>query len=165
MRAAMQKFEEGGATVIQLQTSHAFHSRIVAPANEPLRRFLEGLEISLPSIPITANVDGSFYPDSVSDTEEVKDVILEKLAPQMSSAVEWTSQVESMKDAGARIYLEVGPKRALALFAEQILDEEECIVNITNHPKIIAVSKTFKMDKIFDSLTKSSLCFDKNTSI
>ena len=71
----------------------------MVPANEPLRRFLEGLEISLPSIPITANVDGSFYPDSVSDTEEVKDVILEKLAPQMSSAVEWTSQVESMRDA------------------------------------------------------------------
>ena len=143
MREAMQKFEEGGATVIQLQTSHAFHSRIVAPANEPLRRFLEGLEISLPSIPITANVDGSFYPDSVSDTEEVKDVILEKLAPQMSSAVEWTSQVESMRDAGARIYLEVGPKRALALFAGQILDEDECIVNITNHPKAGGITSFF----------------------
>ena len=88
-------------------------------------------------------MDGSFYPDSVSDTEEVKDVILEKLAPQMSSAVEWTSQVESMKDAGARIYLEVGPKRALALFAEQILDEEECIVNITNHPKAGGITSFF----------------------
>ena len=74
---------------------------------------------------------------------KVKDAILEKLAPQMSSAVEWTSQVESMKDAGARIYLEVGPKRALALFAEQILDEEECIVNITNHPKAGGITSFF----------------------
>ena len=143
MREAMKRFEEGGATVIQLQTSHAFHSRIVAPANEPLRRFLEGLEISLPSIPITANVDGSFYPDSVSDGKQVKEAILEKLAPQMSSAVEWTSQVESMRDAGARIYLEVGPKRALALFANQILDEKECLVNITNHPKAGGITSFF----------------------
>lgn len=143
MREAMKRFEEGGATVIQLQTSHAFHSRIVAPANEPLRRFLEGLEISLPSIPITANVDGSFYPNTVGEGQDVKEAILEKLAPQMSSSVEWTSQVESMREAGARIYLEVGPKRALALFASQILDEEECMVNITNHPKAGGITSFF----------------------
>ncbi len=135
MREAMRLFEEGGATVVQLQTSHAFHSRIVAPANEPLRRFLEDLEISLPSIPISANVDGSFYPNDIQPGQDVKDAILEKLAPQMSSAVEWTSQIRSMHEAGARLYLEVGPKRALALFASQIIDEDDCLVNITNHPK------------------------------
>ncbi len=134
MQEAMARFQDEGATVVQLQTSHAFHSRIVAPANEPLRRFLEGLEISLPSIPITANVDGSFYPNTVNDGQDIKEAILEKLAPQMSSAVEWTLQVEAMRDAGAKIYLEVGPKRALALFAGQILDEES-LVSITNHPK------------------------------
>ena len=135
MREAMRLFEEGGATVVQLQTSHAFHSRIVAPANEPLRRFLEDLEISLPSIPVSANVDGTFYPNVVQPGQDAKDAILEKLAPQMSSAVEWTSQVRSMHEAGARIYLEVGPKRALALFASQIIDDDDCLVNITNHPK------------------------------
>ena len=135
MREAMRLFEEGGATVVQLQTSHAFHSRIVAPANEPLRRFLEDLEISLPSIPVSANVDGTFYPNVVPPGQDAKDAILEKLAPQMSSAVEWTSQVRSMHEAGARIYLEVGPKRALALFASQIIDDDDCLVNITNHPK------------------------------
>ena len=51
---------DAGATVIPLQTSHAFHTDIVAPANGPLKRFLESIEISLPDIPITANVDGSF---------------------------------------------------------------------------------------------------------
>ena len=135
MREAMRLFEEGGATVVQLQTSHAFHSRIVAPANVPLRRFLENLEISLPSIPVSANVDGTFYPNVVQPGQDAKDAILEKLAPQMSSAVEWTSQVRSMHEAGARIYLEVGPKRALALFASQIIDDDDCLVNITNHPK------------------------------
>ena len=135
MRRAMAAFEEVGATVVQLQTSHAFHSRIVAPANEPLRRFLEGLDISLPTIPITANVDGMFYPDQVEDGVDAKQAILAKLAPQMSSPVEWTTQVRQMHDAGARFFLEVGPKRALALFADQILADDERLVAITNHPK------------------------------
>ena len=54
----MRSFESKGFPTTQLATSHAFHSRIVAPANEPLRRFLETLEISWPEIPITANFDG-----------------------------------------------------------------------------------------------------------
>ena len=62
VKAAMAMFEEQGFSSVALATSHAFHSRIVAPANEPLRRFLEGLEIRWPEVPITANVDGSFYP-------------------------------------------------------------------------------------------------------
>ena len=143
MREAMSLFEERGATVVQLQTSHAFHSRIVAPANEPLRRFLEDLEISLPSIPISANVDGTFYPNEAQPGQDAKAAILEKLAPQMSSAVEWTSQIRSMHEAGARIYLEVGPKRALALFASQIIDDKESIVNITNHPKAGGITSFF----------------------
>ena len=143
MKQVMARFEAGGATVVQLQTSHAFHSRIVAPANEPLRRFLENLEISLPSIPITANVDGEFYPNEVPDGKDAKSAILEKLAPQMSSAVEWTSQVRSMHGAGAKAFLEVGPKRALALFASQILESEDVLINITNHPKAGGINSFF----------------------
>ena len=44
VRAAMSAFEAQGFNAVELATSHAFHSRIVAPANEPLRRFLEQLE-------------------------------------------------------------------------------------------------------------------------
>ncbi|MDP6857107.1 MAG: SDR family NAD(P)-dependent oxidoreductase [Candidatus Thalassarchaeaceae archaeon] len=143
MKQVMAKFEAAGATVVQLQTSHAFHSKIVAPANEPLRKFLENLEISLPSIPITANVDGQFYPNEVPKGEDVKSAILEKLAPQMSSAVEWTTQVQSMHKAGAKAFLEVGPKRALALFASQILESEDVLINITNHPKTGGINSFF----------------------
>ncbi|DAC52702.1 MAG TPA: ACP S-malonyltransferase, partial [Candidatus Poseidoniales archaeon] len=36
VRAAMASFEQQGYSCVALATSHAFHSRIVAPANEPL---------------------------------------------------------------------------------------------------------------------------------
>ena len=57
VKAAMARFEAEGFQTVALATSHAFHSRIVAPANEPLRRFLEGLDVKWPKIPITSNVD------------------------------------------------------------------------------------------------------------
>ena len=135
MRAVMSIFESRGISCMQLATSHAFHSRIVAPANEPLRRFLEGLEINLPSIPITSNYDGGWYPHQAPSGGDGKSAVLEKLAPQMSSAVEWTKQIETMYAAGGRLFVEVGPKRALALFAEQILETDDKVVCNTNHPK------------------------------
>ena len=132
VQEVMKEFENEGFNCVPLATSHAFHSSIVAPANEPLRRFLSSLEINWPTIPITANVDGEFYPN---DGPDAKEGILSKLAPQMASSVEWTSQINTMYDAGARIFVEVGPKRALTMFASQILEEQSHLAVMTNHPK------------------------------
>ena len=132
VKAVMGDFEAKGFSTTQLATSHAFHSRIVAPANEPLRRFLETLEINWPQIPITANYDGEFYEMSGEDS---KTAVLDKLAPQMASSVEWTSQIEKMYDSGARVFIEVGPKRALTMFATQILEGKPHLPIMTNHPK------------------------------
>ena len=136
MKRVMKIFDEAGVTCVQLQTSHAFHSRIVAPANEPLRNFLGGLEIRLPKIPITSNLDGGWYPNVVPAGSSAKEAILAKLAPQMASAVEWTKQMETMYADGARMFVEVGPKRALTLFAEQIFEGKPKVVTNTNHPKV-----------------------------
>ena len=134
VKQAMSKFEAEGFQCVALATSHAFHSRIVAPANEPLRRFLEGLDIAWPDIPITSNVDGGWYPmdDGSGDS---KSAILSKLAPQMASSVEWTTQINTMYEAGARLFVEVGPKRALTVFASQILEGKAALPIMTNHPK------------------------------
>ena len=128
----MKVFETEGFNCVLLATSHAFHSSIVAPANEPLRRFLSSLEINWPKIPITANVDGTFYP---TEGPDAKEGILSKLALQMASSVEWTSQINTMYEAGARIFVEVGPKRALTMFATQILEDHPHLAVMTNHPK------------------------------
>ena len=135
MQEAVQRLSDRGITCVILPTSHAFHSRIVAPASEPLRTFLEDLEINLPRIPITANYDGDFYPAEADGEVDAKERILGKLAPQMASSVEWTKQIETMYEHGARLFLEVGPKRALAGFVPQILGEREYITTNTNHPK------------------------------
>ncbi len=140
VQAAISRFEQAGYQSVTLATSHAFHSRIVAPANEPLRRFLETLDIRYPSIPITANVDGGFYPQTGSDS---KQDILSKLAPQMASSVEWTKQIETMYANGARVFIEVGPKRALTVFSNQILEQHPHLALMTNHPKQGGIQSIF----------------------
>ena len=140
MEKTIRRFAELNVQCVKLQTSHAFHSKIVAPANEPLRQFLDDLELSLPTIPITSNYDGNFYPDRLMDGQSIHQAILGQLAPQMSSAVEWTEQVRKMYGAGGRLFMEVGPKRALALFAEQILADQPKVVTNTNHPKVGGVA-------------------------
>ena len=78
VKEAIRRFEGLDINCVPLQTSHAFHSTIVEPAAEPLRRFLEGLEINLPEIPITSNVDGGFYPMSRDPQRTAKQQILDK---------------------------------------------------------------------------------------
>lgn len=132
---AIKKFGELGINSVILPTSHAFHTRIVAPANEPLKEFLEGLEINLPQIPITSNYDGEFYPYKCEEGFSIKETILPQISPQMSSPVEWTRQIENMYDDGAKIFVEVGPKRALTTFCGQILEDSDHHSIMTNHPK------------------------------
>ena len=132
VKAAMAAFEAESMPCTVLQTSHAFHSKIVAPANAPLRAFLEELDLQWPTIPITANVDGTFY---AMEGDNAKAAVLEKLAPQMASSVEWTAQIETMAAAGAGAFVEVGPKRALTVFATQILEGKPHVAVMTNHPK------------------------------
>ena len=133
VKDAIARFENEGFSCVILPTSHAFHSRIVSPANEPLKRFLENLKINWPKIPITSNVDGEWYP--MDDGTDSKAAVLSKLAPQMASSVEWTKQIQTMYNSGARIFIEVGPKRALTTFASQILEEKSVLSLATNHPK------------------------------
>ena len=132
VRSAIAAFETAGHSTVILQTSHAFHSRIVAPASEPLKRYLEGIDLAFPNLPITSNFDGAWYP---MEGDSPHEAIMGQLAPQMESAVEWTKQIRTMHEAGARVFVEVGPKRALTIFATQILEDDPHLALHTNHPK------------------------------
>src|SRR5574341_635781 len=55
---AMAALKEAGYVVRPLPVRHAFHTKIVAPASEPLSRVLQPLNLQPPNIPIVANVTG-----------------------------------------------------------------------------------------------------------
>ncbi|HEY6939049.1 MAG TPA: beta-ketoacyl synthase N-terminal-like domain-containing protein, partial [Terriglobales bacterium] len=129
---AMEAFQKAGFEVAALPVSHAFHTSIVAPASEPLRRVLERLRLQSPRIPIIANLNGDFYPTGPSVVPQMLDI----LAQQVASPVQFIKGLRTLYDAGARVFVEVGPKKALQGFAEDVLGGRGDVLSLfTNHPK------------------------------
>ncbi len=129
---AIQIFLQAGYDVAPLPVSHAFHTSIVAPASEPLREMLSHLHIQPPRVPIVANVNGEFYPTGPNVVPQMMDL----LAQQVASPVQFVKGLNTLYDAGARVFVEVGPKKALQGFAEEVLGGRGDVISLfTNHPK------------------------------
>jgi len=130
---AMEIFMQAGYDIRPLPVSHAFHTWIVAPASEPLREMLSHLHIQPPQVPVVANVNGEFYPTG----PDVVPQMLDLLAKQVASPVQFVKGLNTLYDAGARVFVEVGPKKALQGFAEEVLGDRGDVVSLfTNHPKV-----------------------------
>ncbi|MBT8239775.1 MAG: acyltransferase domain-containing protein, partial [Acidimicrobiia bacterium] len=130
--SAVESFTAAGMQAVRIPVSHAFHTSIVAPASVPLIASLQRLDVRPPRIPLVANVTGEFYPaDATTDT------MLDFLGKQVASPVQFVKGLRTLYDAGARVFVEVGPKRALHGFVEDVLGEHDDVVALfTNHPKI-----------------------------
>ena len=129
---AMGVLQKAGYEVSELPVSHAFHTSIVAPASEPLRQELARLRMESPRLPIVANVNGEFYPTGPGVVPQMLDL----LAKQVASPVQFVKGLRTLYEAGARVFVEVGPKKALQGFAEDVLGDRGDVISLfTNHPK------------------------------
>jgi 3-oxoacyl-(acyl-carrier-protein) synthase len=127
---AVEFFNNLGMTAQIIPVSHAFHSKVVAPAADALYRTICEMKLAPPAIPLVGNIDGQLYPEHDMET------IRRRLAEQMASSVQFVKGVETCYREGARIFVEVGPKRALQALAENILEDKPDVLCLsTNHPK------------------------------
>ena len=130
---AVATFVEAGHTAMRIPVSMAFHTSIVAPVSERLRRQLARLGLRPPVVPIVANVDGEFYPVTGPDVTER---MLDMLGRQVASPVQFVKGLRTLYEAGARVFIEVGPKKALQGFADDVLGADTDVFSLfTNHPK------------------------------
>ena len=129
VQRAMEALQQRGLECVRLPVSHAFHTRIVAPAAEPLGQVLDRLRITSPSLPIVANVTGGIYPTA---RQEIRDLLVK----QVHSPVQWIKGLETLWREGVRTFVEVGPKKALKGFTDDVLGGRDGLASIfTNHPK------------------------------
>ncbi len=128
---AIAKLGERGYDAMPLPVSHAFHTEIVAGVSEPLRATLRRMSLSPAQIPVVANVDGGFYPTGPGAQEQV----VELLGRQVASPVQFVAGLRTLYEAGARVFVETGPKRALWGFAADVLGDD-AVSLYTNHPKL-----------------------------
>jgi malonyl CoA-acyl carrier protein transacylase len=128
---AIARFQELGFDARRIPVSHAFHTKIVAPASQPLRAVLNRLRVAPAQLPVIANITGDFYPSRAS-IEQIKDILVQ----QVASPVQWVKGIETLYAAGVRTFVEVGPKKALKGFTDDLLGDRPDVVSLfTNHPK------------------------------
>ncbi len=129
----VETLRAAGLTAQRIPVSHAFHTSIVAPVSSPLQDVLRRLDVHTPQLPICANVTGEFYPAD-ADAEAMIDI----LGRQVAEPVQFVKGLQTLYAAGARVFVEVGPKKALHGFVEDVLSSTHDDVSalFTNHPKL-----------------------------
>lgn len=122
VKAAMAEAEKRGAQkAVQLQVSGAFHSRLMKPAEEKLRRAVAETRIVEPKYPVIANV--SALP--VVKPEEIREALL----AQLCSPVLWEKSMRYLMSQGATLFMEVGHGRVLRGLMRRI-DKSQRVVNV-----------------------------------
>lgn len=94
--------EAGARRALVLNVDGAFHSPLMAPAQEKLKAAILQTDFKHARIPIYQNVTGA----AVSDAEEIKD----NLISQLTSSVKWTQSMKNMVNDGHNNFVEFGAK-------------------------------------------------------
>jgi [acyl-carrier-protein] S-malonyltransferase len=115
---ACEKMKEAGAKrALPLPVGGAFHSPLMEPASEKLKKAIESTTFYPPSCPIYQNVSTT----GVNDIEVIK----QNLIDQLTSPVKWTQSVRQMVADGATTFIECGPGKVLQGLVKKIHKEAE----------------------------------------
>lgn len=105
----------GARRAIELPVSAPFHSSLLKPAAEQLAKRLAETQVSVPTLPVIANVDAELH--------TTPDAIRAKLAAQAASPVQWVKTIERMKAEGVTDVVECGPGKVLVGLVRRIAPE------------------------------------------
>jgi len=128
---AAKAISELGFKAIALPVSGAFHTPLVGHAQKPFAKAIDKAKFSAPSIALYANGTGQLHP---SDGKAIK----AEFKQHMLQSVRFSEQLQAMYDAGARVFVEFGPKNILQKLVENTLSEhlnELCLVSMNPNPK------------------------------
>ncbi|MCI0504600.1 MAG: SDR family NAD(P)-dependent oxidoreductase, partial [Gammaproteobacteria bacterium] len=117
INAVVERFKKDGIDARVIPVGAAFHSPFVAPARDKLAKFIDTLPMKPPAFPVYSNTTASEYGNDVTQ-------IRTTLSDHLASPVEFVAQVEAMYEAGARIFVGVGPKNVQGSMVNQILGEK-----------------------------------------
>jgi acyl transferase domain-containing protein/NAD(P)H-dependent flavin oxidoreductase YrpB (nitropropane dioxygenase family)/NAD(P)-dependent dehydrogenase (short-subunit alcohol dehydrogenase family) len=114
-----------GFDVREIPVSCAFHSPLIAPGTSAFRKSLKGVAMAEPALPVYSNTTAEPYPRQ-------PEAIRARLAQHLASPIRFVEEIRAMYDAGARIFVEVGPGRVLTGLVQSILREEPHLAVATN---------------------------------
>ena len=115
--------EKGAKRAIPLAVSGPFHSSLMKPVAEILKKEFEGYQWNNPEIPIVANTTAIL----LADADEIK----EELYRQTFGPVKWVDTVNVLSENGVTRIYEIGPGKVLSGLIKKINKNME-VINIEN---------------------------------
>ncbi|MCL9773981.1 type I polyketide synthase [Vibrio methylphosphonaticus] len=128
---AAQALSEQGFKAIALPVSGAFHTPLVAHAQKPFASAIDKVTFGAPGVPLYSNATGKLHS---KDSKAIKKAFKQ----HMLQSVRFSEQLDSMYEAGARVFVEFGPKNILQKLVEKTLadkSEELCTISLNPSPK------------------------------
>lgn len=95
----------GAMKTIPLAVAGAFHTPLMQPAVERLKKALSGVTLSKPRLPVVSNVDAEPH----DDPEQIRELLVR----QVVAPVRWEDSIRKMLSHGHAPFWEVGPGRVL----------------------------------------------------
>ncbi|MGF1599947.1 MAG: ACP S-malonyltransferase [Acidimicrobiales bacterium] len=105
--------ELGAKRVMPIRVGGAFHTPFMSPARDRLRKALTDIDLRTPNRPTFANIDAHAHPEAESWAG--------LLGAQLTSPVLWRQTLHALADAGATVFLELGPGTILTGMAKRTI--------------------------------------------
>ena len=115
----LAKAEIGARRCRPLPVSGAFHSPLMASAQQKFASVLESVAMQPPQINIAMNVTGEFAADA--------DTIRHLLFQQITQPVQWEKTLQTLEKTGITHFVEVGPGKVLSGLVKRTLPESSAM--------------------------------------
>ena len=128
---AAKALSDLGYKAINLPVSGAFHTELVGHAQAPFAKAIDGAKFTKPSRALYSNASGALYESTAAKVKA-------SFKKHMLQSVRFTAQLEAMFDAGARVFVEFGPKNILQKLVQGTLASklnELSVISINPSPK------------------------------
>lgn len=96
----------------QVETTHAFHSRMLSPVKKQFTRLVRGIALCPPSIPYVSNVTGTWITDEQATSHKY-------WAEHMCETVRFADGAGCLLQQSSYLFVEVGVGQTLASFVRQ----------------------------------------------
>ena len=135
---SLAKAEIGERRCRPLPVSGAFHSPLMAPAQQKFKSVLDSVPLHPPQIDIVMNVTGKSATDA--------DNITELLSQQITQPVQWEKTLHTIKHTGITHFVEVGPGKVLSGLVKRTLSESNAM-NVEDLKTLSLVTDEYGSDK------------------
>jgi acyl transferase domain-containing protein/NAD(P)H-dependent flavin oxidoreductase YrpB (nitropropane dioxygenase family) len=125
---AIARFAAAGVTARKIPVACAFHSPLVQPAQRDLAALLARIPIGPTRLPVFSNSLGRSYS---GEPEEIRQV----LSAHLVQPVRFVDEIVDMYSAGARVFVEVGPRSVLTGLSRESLSGRNALLLSVDAPE------------------------------